>query len=420
MAEPTFAACASATGGHGALIRMSGGEATTIARRAGLRLGAAWTIEAQDWPLAGGTCPCRVLAAPAGRSFTGADCVEITLPGSAAVVGIAVQALLDAGAQAAPPGAFTRMALANGRISLDQAEAILALGTAATASAAARALRRLTGALASDLKPARERLIAARAQVEAGLDFLDEEDVRAYDPAALRALLAELRGAVGRWLAAAGSLGGDPVVVLVGPANAGKSALFARLTGATALVSAVAGTTRDWLDAEWLVGGRRLRLIDTAGWLDGAAALDELAIARGRALIDGAALILACSAPDAPLPSTHGLPAERTLVLAMKSDLGPGDARAALACSADTGAGLAVLTTLVGDRLAEVDAAEPRQERLLREADAILARLADRLPKDVLLADDLARIADLIGDLTGATTTDDVLAAIFARFCIGK
>lgn len=421
MDEPTFAACASAMGGHSAVLRLSGPATTAIAGRARLRLGEAWMLVDQDWPLADGACPCRVLFAPAGRSFTGADLVEITLPGAPALVEIALRALIDAGAQPAPPGAFTRMALAHGRISLDQAEAILALGTAATISAATRALARLSGALADELGPARERLIAARAQVEAGLDFLDEEDVRAYDPTALRALLADLRATIGRWLAAAGSLGGEPVVVLVGPANAGKSALFARLTGAAALVSDVAGTTRDWLDAEWVVGGRRLRLIDTAGWLDQVGSvIDAEAVARGRALVDGAALILACSAPDAPLPVDHGMPPERTLMVATKSDLAAPDARAAIACSVASGAGLDRLAALVARRMAEVDVAEPRQERLLREADAILARLGERLPKDVLLADDLARVADLLGDLTGATTADDVLAAIFSRFCIGK
>jgi tRNA modification GTPase len=418
--EPTIVACATAAGGESALIRISGPAAIVIAERAGLTPVPAWTIAAHDWPLAGGRCPCRVLLAPTPRSFTGFDLIEITLPGSPDLIALALAALHDAGAEPALPGAFARQALANGRLTLDRAEAILAVAQAGDATAARQAIERLRGAIGDDLAQVRARLIDARAAVEAGLDFIDEADVRSFDPARLRALLTELRTVLAHWRVTADSHEGDPVVCLVGPANAGKSALFNRLAGTNALVSPVAGTTRDWLDTPWTVGGRRVRLIDTAGWLDDAHGLDAAGIEAGRKTISGAAVVLACSAPDAPLPSDASLPSG-VLVIATKADLvAAPDARAVLTVSATTGDGIAALTGLVHDRLGAIGAGEPRQQRLLAETDALLARLVAHLPGDELLADDLRRASDLLGDLLGLTTTDDVLDAIFSRFCIGK
>jgi tRNA modification GTPase len=418
--EPTIVACATAVGGESALIRISGPQAVVIAPRAGITLASPWQVAAGDWLLAGGLCPCRVVLAHGPRSFTGFDLIEITLPGSADLVTLAVEVLTTAGAEPALPGAFARQALANGRLTLDRAEAILAVAQAGDAAAAHQAITRLRGALAADVAAVRQQVIDARAVVEAGLDFIDEGDVRAYDPTRLCAMLAAVRGVLARWRVTADAIEGEPVVCLVGPANAGKSALFNRLAGARALVSPLAGTTRDWLDAPWEVGGRRVRLIDTAGWLDAARGLDAEGIAAGRRTIDGAALVLACSAPDAPLPTNVTLPTT-ALVIATKADLTAApDARAVLAVSASDGTGLPQLAGLVTDRLAAVGAGEPRQQRLLTEVDLLLARLTANLPDDELLADDLRRVGDLLGDLLGVTTTDDVLNAIFSRFCIGK
>ncbi len=420
VSDVTISACATATGGHAALIRLSGPRARDIAHAAGVPLGEAWLSLAGRWLLAGGSCPCRVLVAPAPRSFTGCDLVEITLPGSGDLIALALAALHAVGAEPATPGAFARQALANGRLTLDRAEAILAIAQAGDAAAAHQAITRLRGAIGTDLGQVRSRLIDARAAVEAGLDFIDEADVRSYDPVRLRALLTGLRAILARWRVAADHHEGDPVVCLVGPANAGKSALFNRLAGAHALVSPVAGTTRDWLDAPWDVAGRRVHLIDTAGWLDGAHGLDAAGIAAGRQTIAGAAVVLACSAPDAPLTADASLPGG-ALIIATKADLDAvPDARAVLAVSAATGSGITQLTGLVQDRLTGVGVGEPRQQRLLTETDALLARLVAHLPDDELLADDLRRASDLLGDLLGVTTTDDVLDAIFSRFCIGK
>jgi tRNA modification GTPase len=425
-----------------AVLRLSGPRAQKIAVAAGIRVPEPWHVREQAWRLAEGSCPCRVLFAPEGRSFTGCDLVEIVLPGSRDLVEIALQALVDAGAERAGPGDFSRQALANGRITLPQAEAIQALAAAPTASAARQAVERLRSALAEDIARVREDLLRLRARIEAGLDFVEEDDVRAIEPEALRTRLDELAQSVARWIVAADSIGLEPTVALIGPANAGKSALFARLTGQPALVSPISGTTRDWLEGTWMVGDRALKLIDTAGWFKGQEVascelhpeyralrvangqqetIDQAAIAAGQRMLPGAALILACSAPDAPLPREDArLRFHNLVVIGTKADLPGRDERAALSVSALTGSGLDELRELVEQRFSSTPVGEPRQQYLLRETSVILARLRQDPPPDVLLAEDLRRAADLLGELIGQTTPDAILNVIFSKFCIGK
>lgn len=418
----TVVACASAPGAYQAVLRLSGTAAATVAHKAGLVLGAPWTMHSQEWTLGAGACPCRIIFYQAPRSFTGCDLVEIMIPGSPDVVELAWSTLIDAGALAATPGAFTRMAVATGKLRLDQAEAVLALAQAPTATAARQALERLRGALSARLGEIRDRLITFRALVEAGLDFVDEADVRAYNPVILQRELVDMRASIASFCVVADQCEDTPRICLVGTANAGKSALFNRLSGAHALVSPVAGTTRDWLDAPLVIGGRTVRLIDTAGWMEQrlTTVLDDHAVAAGRSLLHGATLIIACSAPDAPLPADHGLATDTTLIVATKSDMGVRDGRAVVAVSATTGEGLPALLGIVTERLGGIASGEPRQQRLLSACMQVLDVLTKKLPPDELLADDLRRCADLLGELIGTTTTDDVLEAIFSRFCIGK
>lgn len=421
----TLVACASALPATSALLRCSGANAAAVAEQAGLVVPAAWAVREQSWPLAGGRCPCRVAWFPAGRSFTGEATFELTVPGAPDLVELALDRLVAAGAELAGPGAFTRQALANGRLSLDAAEGVLALTHAGDAAAAARALARLSGGLAAELGPVREQLLALRAPVEAGLDFLDEDDVRAYDPPTLQAAIAALIPQVERWQRAAGTQTGQPVVALVGPANAGKSALFARLTGSEALVSPVAGTTRDRLEASWSVAERVVQLVDTAGWLEASIGdeLDQAAVASAAAVVAGADLIVACDAPDASLPHDWRarLPgSSAVLVVATKADLAPAGPEATVAVSAASGTGLGAFVAEVGDRLAGQAGGEHRQQRLLTACLQRLRPLLISLPPDELLADDLRLAADHLGELIGITTPDDVLNLVFSRFCIGK
>ncbi len=419
VGEPTIAACATASGSVSALIRLSGPNACAIATQAGLSLGSPWHLKTGTWTLGHGTCPYRLLLARAPKSFTGYDLIEVTLPGSPDLIDRCLTTLFAAGAQLAGPGAFARQALSNGRLTLDRAEAILAITHATSATAATQAVARLRAKLSSELSIVRDRLLYARALIEAGLDFIEEDDVRAYDPIVMQGELSDMHQIICRWLTVADSDHGEPLVCLVGPANAGKSALFNTLTGGRALVSHIPGTTRDWLDGTWIIRDRSVRVIDTAGWLTNAAGLDAAGIAAGQNIVESAAIVFACSAPDARLESISHLP-PHTIILATKSDLGANDERATFQVSAATGHGLDQLADHVTHALAAVGTDDPRQQRLLRAADAIIKRLAAHLPGDELLAEDLRQTADYLGDLLGITTPDDILHAIFGRFCIGK
>ena len=415
-AVPTITACASGTGGPFALIRLSGPRAFEIAATAGFAVAASGLAITGVQPL-----PHRCLARRGPATATGFDLIELLIPGANAACELTLSHLVAAGAIRAAPGSFTRQALANRRLSLDQAEGLLTLAQAGDAATAAAGLARVRGALAHDLAPLRQQLLALRAEVEAGLDFVDEHDVRNAGNPALDAGLAQLSQRLERWLVATAAVEGLPIVLLVGQPNAGKSALYAALSGAPALISPIPGTTRDHLDSEVDLAGIRIRLIDTAGWLTTADVLDHAAVEQGRSLLSSASLILACSAPDAPLAETlTQLPTERVVIIATKADLdAPLDPRAALAVSAQTQVGIEALRGLIRRRALSIAVGEPRQQRCLQEACAALSR-ARRATADELLADDLRRAGDHLSDLLGLTTDDAVLAAIFARFCIGK
>ena len=424
--DDCIVACASAAGGQVAIIRISGLHAVTLAQAAGLKLDKPWHSTQHNWPIKNAHIPCRILYAAAPNSFTGHDCIEVSVPAAPVVIEQCLQHCLQHGMQTAAPGAFCRQALANKRMHLDQAEAILALTQASDADACQDALSRLRGALSQDIEQIRQQCIELRARVEAGLDFLDEEDVRAYDPASLQGVLNDMRHTIGKWQRAAVSLGEDPIVCLVGKANAGKSALFQALCGAQVLISDQAGTTRDFLEETWDCNGRSLRLIDTAGWLeqstDDLDAIDNAALQAGQNIFDHAQFIIACSAPDARLPDDiqDRLQGRPYVICSTKEDLGVIDERAALALSVEENTGIHALKTYIAEQLGLSASGEPRQQRHLNKADHIITQLQNGLPPDELLADDLRQIAEHLGDLIGITTTDDIMDVIFSRFCIGK
>ncbi len=418
VSDAIFAA-ATPLGGRVAVLRLSGSAAGMVASQAGVALvPEPWQVVDSVWHLPAGPCPCRVLMAPAGRSYTGEEMVEILVPGSVAVVMALEERLLAQGAQRAGPGAFTRRAFAHGRLDLTQAEAVLSLTRATDESAVRAAIGHLQGRLGAVLTQWRERLTEARAAVEAGLDFSEEEDVISYDPVAIRALLDDLRRDLERWGNSGQSCDSLAQVVLVGPANAGKSALFTCLTGAPALVSDQPGTTRDWLEATWILpDGRRVNLIDTAGCDQG----DAGAIAAGQAMAGSADLVIICQAPDvvdqmmpsSDLPQAH-------MVVATKADLGSRGTHADVAVSVHQGLGMESLGHGVAEALSACADGGGECARLCAEVLPDVQALIGGWPGDEVLADRLAAIDASLGAILGQATTDDVLDRIFARFCIGK
>ena len=364
-------------------------------------------------------------AAPA--SATGEEVVELQAHGSPAVVELLVSSAVSRGARRARPGEFTRRALANGKIDLARAEGIGFLAGAASRGEARRALGLVRGDLSRRVGALREELFGVLVELEARLDFAEDVE-RSGERTALsriapaRAALLQLGAETGAGRAA----DAFPTVVIVGAPNAGKSTLFNALLGEDrALVSELAGTTRDAVAEVFEVGGERVRLVDTAGLRETTERLEGLGVeAAGRAAAGADLLLVAREAGgEAPRPGTlpAGVP---VLGLVTKADL-PGESREGeQRVSARTGEGMAALRREIGTRLASCQGAGefgalPRQREALLGAAAALDGIGPEVPAEIAAGSVRASLV-LLGEITGETATEELLDRIFATFCVGK
>ena len=467
IVAPSSAAGAAPLG----IVRLSGAEAFAIAGALAGRVprGRGVAEVELDLSAASSRVAARLWLFPGPRSATGEDVAEIHALGLPPLLAEIVRECVRRGARLAAPGEFTRRAFLAGRVDLLEAEAVADLVAAETAGEAARAAPALRGELGRRVERAKETLLDAAARVEAWLDFPDD-DVPAVDwneiAAAVDAALAE----TATWLGGRSALrvaGADePIVALVGEPNAGKSTLFNALAGAErAIVSDVAGTTRDAVDAVVWAGGRRVRLVDTAGaWAGGAAPsdVDAAAAERAEAARRDASLVLLVADRSRPpggeaRPTLRDRPIEagRALVVGTKSDLAPDPRALALleeaaarrhpglaafaVAAGGGGAGVDALLSAIGaaldaiDRRAVTGAGAPpgtlvaaRQRAALRDARRALRRARVHVRRrsgatGELLAADLRDASTALGTLTGSTPTPDALLdRIFSRFCIGK
>ncbi len=427
-----------------------------------------------------GRLPALCVVMPGPRSYTGEDVVEIHVPGAPALVAQALLQLVELGARPAQPGEFTRRAFLAGRMDLARAEAVAALVGATHAAAHRAAVRLFAGGLGKRAQDAAERILEARVLVEASLDF-DESDTGAVPRAELAQLLeraAEQIGAAQDELIAAGGASGLPRVALAGAPNAGKSSLFNALVGAAALVDATAGTTRDVLSARWSAAGVEVELLDLPGFDAQARGVDKKAQDNAREALRGADVVLVLASARAAMREAEqaagfdtalaALPAGPTRIFvwsqidaagARRAPVagppeppefpGPGRVVPVMPVSARTGAGLVELAAAVRNALGRgVGESGPGgnppalSESALSESAGGLARelharhraaldgangeflaaraaLASEGPMD-LVAAHLAAAAEHLSDLSGRTTSEDVLDRIFARFCLGK
>lgn len=373
-----------------------------------------------------------VLWLPGPGSATGEDMAELHLHGGRAVVDAVLAALgMLPGLRAAEAGEFTRRAVLNGRMDLTEAEGLADLLAAETAIQHRHALAMSGGALGRAVQSWQERLLGLSARAEALLDFADEDDVAA-DAAALAALGADsaaLAADLGGWLAVppAERLRDGIEVVIAGPPNSGKSTLINALAmREAAIVSPVAGTTRDIVEVPLALDGIAFRFADTAGLRDdGGDAIEAIGIERARSRIEGAELVLWLGAPE-DAPAHPGLirVAAQADVRMTSPEWPAATARSDVVVSAQTGAGLADLHAVVVERakallprVGEV-ALNRRQRTELRAAHAALATAEC---SDALLLAEALRMARLACDrLTGQAGTEQMLDALFGRFCIGK
>jgi len=398
----------SGPGAPDALERLGG--ALPSPRRATLRT-LRWQGETLDRAL--------VLFFPGPASATGEDVAELHLHGGRAIVA-AVRGALAAlpGMREAAPGEFTRRAFENGRVDLAEAEGLADLVEAETEAQRRAALALAGGALSRQIETWRGRLLTLAAQVEAALDFADEADVG--DPLlGFDAALDALRGEMSAWLARppAERLKEGVRVVIAGPPNAGKSSLFNALIGRqAAIVTPTAGTTRDVIEAPVAIGGVAFLLIDTAGLRETRDAIEAIGVDRARSSADAADILLW-------LGTTAGRPGGAVLVHP-KADIVPAPPEADLAVSALTGQGLDRLASLLCERSGQLLVPEgevalnARHRQVLAE---VVETLREARTADPLIVAEALRLARAgLDRITGRAGVDDMLDALFGRFCIGK
>lgn len=367
-----------------------------------------------------------VLWFPGPASATGEDCAELHLHGGRAVAAAVDAALVDAGLRRAEPGEFTRRAFANGRLDLAEVEGLADLLSAETELQRRSAQAMAGGALSRMVEGWRQRVLGLSAQVEASLDFADEDDV---DDATVVSGLAGACGALavelGEWLARprAEPLRDGFRVVLAGPPNAGKSTLFNRLVESeAAITSAEPGTTRDVLVRAVALDGVPFSFVDTAGLRDeGAGEVEAIGIARARAEAVRADLVLWLG-PEGEGPGDR--PLWEIAAQCDRSDA-PDKSAAALRVSGLTGEGLHDLRKrLLGAArqvlpMPGVAALNRRQADCLGEVREALHGAAGA--RDPLLQAEALRVARRgLDRLIGRTDTEAMLDTLFGRFCIGK
>ena len=385
------------------------------------------------------TLPADLYFWPAPHTYTGQDLAELHTISSPPLVERLIAALLNAGARSAMPGEFTQRAFLSGKKDLTQAEAVLAVIEAGTDTDLQKALTQLAGGVTQPLQKLRNDLLNLLADVEAGLDFVDE-DIEFVSQAQI---LLRASSAIAHLMNLRRQLddrtvSGRPIrVAIVGNPNAGKSSLFNALTGReAALVSEQAGTTRDYLLHPINLGGITVELIDTAGWQHATDTIEAQAQRLGLEQTTRADVILWCVPTGENFDVQGGQRLKQTgvqvLMIATKADLQVRQVESefpeAVATSIFTANGLNALRKTLTEIVAAIakPPLAPSQSRCRAHVDAAILALrrvhehAREEDPQELLALALRESLDQIGEMAGAVYTNDLLDRIFSRFCIGK
>lgn len=381
---------------------------------------------------------CCIRREPA--SYTGEDMVEFHCHGSPAILTLVLEALFSKGARMAQAGEFTKRAFLNGKLDLAEAEAVGDLIDAAGEAAVKNAAAQLGGALSRRIDAIYQPLVDTAAHFHAVLDYPDED----LDPFTIEQLAATLEQTCAQTQALTESYhrgkfyaGGIPCAI-VGAPNSGKSSLLNALLGyERAIVTDIAGTTRDTVEERISIAGQSLRLIDTAGLRESGDVVERLGIERSRAAMEQASLIL--WVVDASRPLTQEDEAVRALLppgtaqilLLNKADLPMAEGLpTGLPISAKSGSGLDALAAQISQlfpslphealgsvltNARQYDAAQRAAQTLQAAAQS----LRDGMPPDAVVAD-LELALEALGELNGTSIREDITARIFKKFCVGK
>ena len=379
---------------------------------------------------------------PAPHSYTGEDVLELQGHGGPAVLQLVLGRCLELGARLAEPGEFSRRAFLNDKLDLAQAESVADLIDASSEAAARAATRSLKGEFSRQIEVLVSEVVELRVLIEASIDFPDE-DVELLEARGVRKRLRTLHERIGEVLrvGTSGRLLRDGIkVVLVGQPNVGKSSLLNRLAGEeVAIVTEMPGTTRDTLRAELVLSGVPIHVVDTAGLRQAQDVVEQLGIERTwNAARDADVLVVIVDVRQGKTPADSEIvrclpPTIPRIVVANKIDLldtvstieesrSLGEVRV----SAKTGAGIDVLRNALLQAAGWVPQGEAaflartRHLEGLARAQAHVGLAAGRLGQLELMAEELKLAQIALSQLTGEFTTEDLLGAIFSRFCIGK
>ena len=442
--DTTIIAPATATGGAVMVVRISGNRAIEIADslfrgKRPLRDCDGYTLHygriVDDNDRVIDDVVVALFRAP--HSYTGDDTVEITLHGSEYITSEVLRLAINRGATMAMPGEFTRRAFLAGKMDLSRAEAVADIIASDSMWSHSVASTQMRGGYSERLTSLRNELLHLCSLLELELDF-SEEDVEFADRTTLRQTLDDIGSQIENLTSsfALGKALKDGVnVAIVGKPNVGKSTLLnALIEEDRAMVSDIAGTTRDTIEATTVINGVRYRFVDTAGIHATADTLEQMGIDRTHRAIANASIVIHLTTADnptfdaiehndsqhhihvvnkidaTPAPATLGAD---TLCISAKSGIGIDELRSRLAATIDTsklGTGSVVISNM-------------RHYAALREAytalTAACTAMDNGLPSD-LLSEDIRRVVHHLGEITGEITSDDILQSIFSNFCIGK
>jgi tRNA modification GTPase len=386
------------------------------------------------------------------HSFTGEDIIEISCHGSPVLLRQIIDICLKLDARMAEPGEFTLRALAGGRMNLSQAEAVRDLIDAQTTASARQAVRQLRGELSNELQPLKDALLECIVVLESALEFVEDDlpEVQAENVKQKLSSVADGIGAMADTFRAGKLLREGLRVALVGRPNVGKSSLFNALLGHDrAIVTEIAGTTRDQLHEKFTIENIPISLIDTAGLRETVDTVESIGVERSkRTIADADLVIVVMDASEKPDGENHKIPPEveglRHIIAFNKVDLvyvltpnpiyillkTQDPERKIIQVSAKTGAGLDALKRAIIEPFAVDNVAEGgflisdarHHDLLLRAQNEIensIGLMEQKTSEEITLVG-LHNALRYLGEITGETTTEDMLTRIFSTFCIGK